>query len=117
MKERLFWGNRRVMLLHRKNAKFYILNLAIVFTIFFVVSSFVTIYNYPNEINLMQGQSKKLENSLLCKLVLDNIQDENINLSKLNNTLSSFTLIKGKTEGSANATLKMLNLLPIKSDT
>jgi stage IV sporulation protein B len=85
--------------------------------IFFVSSSIVTIYNYPKEINLMQGHSQKLENSMLCRLVLDNIKEDNINLSKLNNKLTSFTLINGKSEGSANATLKILSVLPVKSVT
>lgn len=105
------------MLLHKRNAKFYILSLVIAFMIFFVVNSFVTIYNYPNEINLMQGHSQKLENSLLCRLVLDNFNEVNINLSKLNSKLTSFTLINGKAEGSANAKLKMFNLLPVKNVT
>jgi stage IV sporulation protein B len=85
--------------------------------IFFVSSSIVTVYNYPKEINLMRGHSQRLQNSLLCRLVLDNIQENNINVSKLNNKLSSFTLINGKSEGSAKATLKILNLLPVKNVT
>jgi stage IV sporulation protein B len=83
--------------------------------IIFVAYNFVTIYNYPNEINLMQGHSQKLENSLLCRLVLDKIDEGNINLSKLSSKLTSFTLINGKAEGSANAKLKIFNLFPIKN--
>lgn len=105
------------MLLHKKNAKFYILNLVVIFMIICVANSFVTIYNYPNEINLMQGHSKKLENSLVCKLVLDNINEDNINFSKLSSKLSSFTLIKGNTKGTANAKLKIFSLLPVKNVT
>lgn len=105
------------MLLHKKNAKFYILNLVIIFMIIFVANSFVTIYNYPKEINLMQGHSKKLENSLVCKLVLDNLNESNINLSKLSSKLSSFTLISGKTKGTVNAKLKIFNILPVKNVT
>ncbi|MDF2839764.1 MAG: spoIVB [Clostridia bacterium] len=103
--------------MHKKSTKFYILNLVIIFMIFFVSSSIVTVYNYPKEINLMRGHSQRLQNSLLCRLVLDNIQENNINVSKLNNKLSSFTLINGKSEGSAKATLKILNLLPVKNVT
>jgi stage IV sporulation protein B len=83
--------------------------------IIFVAYNFVTIYNYPNEINLMQGHSQKLENSLLCRLVLDKMDEGNINLSKLSSKLTSFTLINGKAEGSANAKLKIFNLFPIKN--
>ena len=105
------------MLLHKKITKFYVLNLVIMFIIVFVANSFITIYNYPNEINLMQGHSQKLENSLVCKLVLDNINEDNINLSKLNSKLTSFTLIDGITKGTANAKLKIFNLLPVKNVT
>jgi stage IV sporulation protein B len=103
------------MLLHKKNAKFMIVNLVIMLMIIFVAYNFVTIYNYPNEINLMQGHSQKLENSLLCRLVLDKMDEGNINLSKLSSKLTSFTLINGKAEGSANAKLKIFNLFPIKN--
>jgi stage IV sporulation protein B len=103
------------MLLHKKNAKFMIVNLVIMLMIIFVAYNFVTIYNYPNEINLMQGHSQKLENSLLCRLVLDKMDEGNINLSKLSSKLTSFTLINGKAEGSANAKLKILNLFPVKN--
>lgn len=105
------------MLLHKKNAKFYIVNLVIMFMIIFIANSFVTIYNYPNEINLMQGHSQELEDSLLFRLVLDNTNKDNINLSKFNSKLTSFTLINGKEEGSTNAQLKMLNLFSLKNVT
>lgn len=105
------------MLLHKKITKFYVLNLVIMFIIIFVANSFITIYNYPNEINLMQGHSQKLENSLVCKLVLDNINEDNINLIKLNSKLTSFTLINGRTKGIANAKLKIFNFLPVKNVT
>ncbi|HYE10065.1 MAG TPA: SpoIVB peptidase [Patescibacteria group bacterium] len=101
--------------MHKKNAKFIIVNLVIMLMIIFAAYNFVTIYNYPNEINLMQGHSQKLENSLICRLVLDKMDEDNINLSKLSSKLTSFTLINGKAEGSANAKLKMFNLLPIKN--
>ncbi|MDF2889656.1 MAG: spoIVB [Clostridia bacterium] len=101
--------------MHKKNAKFMIVNLVIMLMIIFVAYNFVTIYNYPNEINLMQGHSQKLENSLLCRLVLDKMDEGNINLSKLSSKLTSFTLINGKAEGSANAKLKIFNLFPIKN--
>lgn len=105
------------MLLHKKITKFYFLNLVIMFIIVFVANSFITIYNYPNEINLMQGHSQKLENSLVCKLVLDNLNEDNINLSNLNSKLTSFTLINGKAKGTANAKLKIFNFLPVKNVT
>jgi stage IV sporulation protein B len=82
-----------------------------------VANSFITIYNYPKEINLMQGHSKKLENSLVCKLVLDNMNEKNINLSKLSNKLSSFTLINGNSKGTVNAKLKIFSLVPVKNVT
>ena len=105
------------MLLHKKITKFYFLNLVILFLIIFVANSLITIYNYPNEINLMQGHSQKLENTLVCKLVLDNIDEDNIRLSNLSSILTSFTLINGKTKGSSNAKLKMFNFLPVKNVT
>jgi stage IV sporulation protein B len=105
------------MLLHKKITKFYFFNLVIIFITIFVASSFITIYNYPNEINLMQGHSQKLENSLVCKLVLDNMSKDNINLSKLSSKLTSFTLINGTAKGTANAKLKMFNILPVKNVT
>lgn len=117
MKERLFWGNWRVMLLHRRNTRFLILNLVALFMIMFVVTNLVIIYNYPNEINLMQGHSQKLENSFLCKLVPNNEKQSSIDLSKLSSMLTSFTLIQANTEGKTNAKLKMLNVLPVKNVT
>lgn len=105
------------MLLHRKNVKLLLLNLVIMLTAIFVVINLITIYNYPNEINLMQGHSQKLENSLFCKLVPDNEKQSSINLSKLRSMLTSFTLIKAKSEGKTNAKLKMLNVLPVKNVT
>ena len=65
----------------------------------------------------MQGHSQKLENTLVCKLVLDNIDEDNIRLSNLSSILTSFTLINGKTKGSSNAKLKMFNFLPVKNVT
>jgi stage IV sporulation protein B len=105
------------MLLHKKITKFYFLNLVIMFIIIFAANSFITIYNYPSEINLMQGHSQKLENSLVCKLVLDNIDEDNIYLSKLNNKLTTFTLINGKIKGTVNAKLKIFNFIPVKNVT
>lgn len=117
MKERLFWGNWRVMLLHRRNTRFLILNLVALFMIMFVVTNLVIIYNYPNEINLMQGHSQKLENSFLCKLVPDNDKQSSIDLSKLRSMLTSFTLIRANNEGKTNAKLKVLNVLTVKNVT
>jgi stage IV sporulation protein B len=105
------------MLLHKKITKFYVLNLVITFIIIFAANSFITIYNYPSEINLMQGHSQKLEDSLVCKLVLDNIDEDNIYLSKLNNKLTTFTLINGKIKGTVNAKLKIFNFIPVKNVT
>lgn len=105
------------MLLHKKITKFYVLNLVIMIIIIFAASSFITIYNYPSEINLMQGHSQKLENSLVCKLVIDNIDEDNIYLSKLNNKLTTFTLINGKIKGTVNAKLKIFNFIPVKNVT
>jgi stage IV sporulation protein B len=105
------------MLLHKKITKFYVLNLVIMLIIIFAANSFITIYNYPSEINLMQGHSQKLENSLVCKLVLDNINENNIYLSKLNNKLTTFTLINGKIKGTVNAKLKIFNFIPVKNVT
>jgi len=103
------------MLLHRRNTKFFILNLVVLFMVMFAVTNLVIIYNYPNEINLMQGHSQKLENSMLCKLVPDNEKQFSIDLSKLSSLLTSFTLIEANTEGKTNAKLKMLNFLPVKN--
>jgi stage IV sporulation protein B len=110
MKERLFWGNRRVMLLHKKNIKFYVINLVFVLMIVFAANSFITIYNYPDEINLMQGHSQKLEGSLIYRLVLDNVKQQKINLS-------GATLINGLAQGSEMASLRVFNLLPVKKVT
>lgn len=103
--------------MHKRNGKIYVLSLLAIVMVIFVASSVLSIYNYPKEINLMQGHSHKLENSLFCKLVLDNVNNESINLSKLNSKLSSFTLINGKSEGSTDAKLKLLSLLPVKQVT
>lgn len=117
MKERLFWGNRRVMLLHKRNLKILLINLITMFVIIFAVTNFIIIYNYPNEINLMQGHSQKLENAFLCKLVPDDRNQDSINLRKLDKVLTSFTLIQANSEGRTNTQLKVLNLFPVKEVT
>lgn len=101
--------------MHKRNTKFYVLSLVFILMIIFVASNVITIYNYPQEINLMQGHSQRLENSPLCRLVLENVNQKFINLSKFNSKLTTFTLIKGNSEGSANAKLMVFNLLPVKN--
>lgn len=103
--------------MHKKNARFYVACLVITIIILTVANGFITIYNYPDEINLMQGHSQRLENSLLYKLVLDTNEYDNIKMSKLNSSMTSFTLIDGKSEGSAKAKLMIFNLLPVKDVT
>ncbi len=115
MKDRLFWGNRRVMLLHKKSGKSIILYVTIFAVIFIFANCIAAIFSFPEEINVIQGQSTKLNDSFIFSLVLDNNNQNHIDLKNASEVMSSFTMIYGNNQGKINGKVKLFNLLPIKN--
>lgn len=104
MKDRLFWGSRRVMLLHRKKRKKVFFCSVLIITILCLTNALLVINSFPDEINVIRGQSQKLEDSRFFSLEID----EKATLT------SFFTPLQGSSKGKASASLKLLGLLPIK---
>ena len=112
----LFWGSRRVMLLHRKNHKRILLYTTLIITVLCLTNVLFTMYSFPDEINVIQGQSRKLPDSKIFSLQLNEDYKDCINLNK-NNIVSSFKLLNGVDQGKAKASLMLLGVLPVKEVT
>jgi len=73
-------------------------------------------YSFPDEINVIQGQSRKLTDSKLFSLELNRDTKDGINVNN-NNIISSFLLMDGKEKGRTKASLMLLGILPVKEVT
>jgi stage IV sporulation protein B len=112
----LFWGSRRVMLLHRKNYKKILVYTTLIITVLCLTNVLFTMYSFPDQINVIQGQSRKLPESKIFSLELNEDYKDCINLNK-NNIVSSFLLLDGASQGKAKASLMLLGVLPVKEVT
>ncbi|MFZ5353546.1 MAG: SpoIVB peptidase [Bacillota bacterium] len=100
--------------MHKIYGRFLALYIVIFASIFILASSIAVLCTFPDEINVIQGQSKKLNDSLIFNLVLDNGQQNNIELQCASKLVSSFTLIHGNNQGRTKGRVMLLNILPIK---
>jgi stage IV sporulation protein B len=112
----LFWGSRRVMLLQRKNYKKILVYTTLIITVLCLTNVLFTMYSFPDQINVIQGQSRKLPESKIFSLELNEDYKDCINLNK-NNIVSSFLLLDGASQGKAKASLMLLGVLPVKEVT
>ncbi len=103
------------MLLKLKNLKLFALYVTIFMVVFILISSFAVLYSFPDEINVIEGQSKMLSDSLLFTLVLDNEKQSNVELECASRLVSNFTLIRGNSEGRTSGSVRLFNAIPIKS--
>ena len=104
------------MLLHRKNYKKIFLYTTLIITVLCLTNILFTMYSFPDEINVIQGQSRKLPDSKIFSLELNGDYQNCINLNK-NNIISSFLLMEGNDPGRAKASLMLLGVLPVKEVT
>ncbi len=104
------------MLLHRKSHKNILLYTTLIITVLCLTNVFFTMYSFPDEINVIQGQSRKLPESKIFSLELNEDYKDCINLNK-NNIISSFLLLDGTDQGKAKASLMFLGVLPVKEVT
>ena len=104
------------MLLRKKNRKIIFLYTTLIITVLCLTNVLFTIYSFPNEINVIQGQDRKLPDSMAFNLELTGDYKNSIELGK-NNIISSFLLMNDNDEGKAKANLMLLGLLPIKEVT
>ncbi|MHB1391762.1 MAG: SpoIVB peptidase [Clostridia bacterium] len=104
------------MLLHRKSHKKVFLYTTLIITVLCLTNVFFTMYSFPDEINVIQGQSRKLADSKIFSLELNEDYKDCINLNK-NSIISSFLLLDGIDQGKAKASLMFLGILPVKEVT
>jgi len=102
--------------LHRKNLKKIFLYTTLIITVLCLTNILFTIYSFPDEINVIQGQSRKLTDSKVLSLELKEDYEKCINLNK-NTVMSSLLLSGGNDKGMAKASLMLLGILPIKEIT
>ncbi|MGE5631940.1 MAG: SpoIVB peptidase [Caulobacteraceae bacterium] len=103
--------------MHRKNREKVFFYSLIMITVLCLVNVFLVIFSFPDEINVIQGQSQKLKDSLIFSLVLDENPRKCVNLNSSGNLASSYLLLEGNNRGKVNASLKFLGLLPVKKVT
>lgn len=104
------------MLLHKKSG-IYFLATILTITMLFLVNSFIMLYSFPNEINVIQGQSQKLQDNPIFSLEVDNNLQDCINVNSSSRLLTSFYMLQGNKMGKTNAQLKLLGIVPIKDIT
>ncbi len=104
------------MLLHRKNRQKILLYTTLLITVLCLTNVLVTMYSFPDEINVIQGQSRKLTDSKIFSLELNGDYKDCINLNK-NNIMSSFLLMDDAEQVKAKASLMLLGILPVKEVT
>ncbi|MDD4503564.1 MAG: SpoIVB peptidase [Clostridiaceae bacterium] len=102
--------------MHKKNRKNIFIYTTLILTIICLTNVLYTVYSFPDEINVIQGQSRKLPDSKVLRLELNEDHKNSIELSK-NNIMSSFLLMEGSDKGRAKASLMLLGVLPIKEVT
>ncbi|HYE09300.1 MAG TPA: SpoIVB peptidase [Patescibacteria group bacterium] len=102
--------------MHRKNRQKILLYTTLLITVLCLTNVLVTMYSFPDEINVIQGQSRKLTDSKIFSLELNGDYKNCINLNK-NNIMSSFLLMDGAEQGKAKASLMLLGVLPVKEVT
>ncbi|NLK36301.1 MAG: SpoIVB peptidase [Gracilibacteraceae bacterium] len=101
--------------MHKKKCRNIFLYTTLIITVLCLTSLLFTIYRFPNEINVIQGQDRKLPSSMVFNLELIGDYENNINAD--DKIISSFILKDDYRKGKAKANLMLLGLLPIKEIT
>lgn len=99
--------------MHRKRYKIIFLYTTLIITVLCLTNGLFTMYSFPDEINVIQGQSRKLPDSKIFSLELDEDYKDSFNLNN-NNIISSFLLLNNNESGRAKANLMLLGFLPVK---
>lgn len=102
------------MLLHKKTGKYLVFYLSLFIMILMIGNSVLLLTNFPKEINIIQGQSKILSDSVFFNIVLDKNNNKNVDLKNTASVMSSFTLIKGNQQGCTEGIIKLFDFLPVK---
>ena len=104
------------MLLYRKNLKKIFSYTTLIIMILCLISILSTIYSFPDEINIIQGQNQKIPDSMVFTLRLNKDGKSNVEF-KENKIISSFLSMKNNVPETAKANLILLGMLPIKEVT
>jgi stage IV sporulation protein B len=104
------------MLLHRKNHNKILMYTTLLITVICLTNVLFAMYSFPDEINVIQGQSRKLTDSKLFSVKVNEEYKNCVNMSK-GSVISSFLLLDEKNRGMAKANLMLLGLLPVKEVT
>lgn len=104
------------MLLHRKKRKNIFLYTTLIIIVLCLINALFTIYSFPDEVNVIQGQDRKLPESKLFRLTLNDEYKKCINLEK--NTIMSYVLLSESNDRiKAKASLTLMGFLPVKEVT
>ena len=95
------------MLLHKKNYRNVFLYTTLIITILCLTNVLFTIYSFPDEINVIQGQDRKLPSSMVCNLEVIGDYKNSIDVNN-NKIISSFLLMEDAGKGKAKANLMLL---------
>ena len=104
------------MLLHKKKYKNVFLYTTLLITVLCLTNVLFSIYSFPDEINVIQGQNRELPDSKVFSLELKAENKNNVRLNQ-KSIISSFLLMSSNDKGKAKASLMFLGVLPIKEVT
>lgn len=102
------------MLLHIKKRKIVFFCSILIVTILCLANILTVVYSFPEQINIIQGQSHILEESRLFKLELDENHKKCVSINNDKMPASVFTVLEEGSEVTTSANLKLLGLIPVK---
>ena len=102
--------------MHKKKIKRFFSYTVLMITILCLANVLFTIYSFPDEINVIQGQNQKLPNSMVFSLKFDKDCKNGTDLIK-NDIISSFLLTKDSEQNKAKVSLMLLGMVPVKKIT
>lgn len=104
------------MLLYRRNLKKIFSYTTLIIIVLCLINILFTIYSFPDEINVIQGQNQKLPDSMVFSLELNKDSKSKVELKK-DSIISSFLSMEESKPGTAKVSLMLLGMLPIKEVT
>lgn len=104
------------MLLQKKNRKKFFIYSILLLILIIGTNNLLIVFNFPEEINVIKGQSQKIGGGMLFNLELDEKQSS-ISMKTAASKISTFASLYGSSNGSVNADLKFLGLFPVKKVT
>ncbi|MGE5677152.1 MAG: SpoIVB peptidase [Pseudomonadota bacterium] len=99
--------------MHRKKRKKILLYTTLIMIVLCLANTLFTVYSFPDEINVIQGQNRKLPESKLFQLSLEDDFKDRVNLKK-NTIISTFLLSQADERIKAKANLMLFGLIPVK---